>query len=226
MFKRHFGIFGRRYIHRELEKEGIKISEYKISKIMKKNDLVSKYGRKKGKNVNTSKETQQYIQENIIKGMDKEERKKHEIWSMDYSEIKIGKKKYYLCGIISINSRICVSMTISSIQTKETAIEAIEKGLKKYKKPEIITTDRGTQFVSKDFYEYLKKEGITHSMSRPHKPVDNCYIETFWKTLKTELGRIKEYDYETFMIVLNYYVYYYNNERPHSSLGYKAPLEA
>lgn len=224
MFKRHLGIFGRRTLHKELKKKGINVSEYKISKVMKKYDLVSKYGRKKGKNVNTSKETEKYIRENIYGKISKEEKERLKIWSMDYSEIELGKKKYYLCGIKSVNERTCIAVTISEVQTKETAIETIEEGIKKYGKPDMIMTDRGTQYVSKAFYEYIKSKGIVHSMSRPHKPVDNCYIETFWKTLKTEMGNIKHYDYETYRIVLEYYIYYYNNERPHSSLGYKAPL--
>lgn len=226
IFKKHLGIFGRRSLRKELQKEGLDISEYKISKIMKKYGLVSKYGRRKGTNVNTSKETEKYIQENIFSQLNQNERKSLDIWSMDFSEIKLKKKKYYLCGIISVNTKICIAVSISNIQTKETAIECIKEGLSKYRKPDMITTDRGTQFVSKTFYEYLSSEGIIHSMSRPHKPVDNCYIETFWKTLKTEIGKIDDYDVTTFEMILKYYVHYYNYERPHSSIKYETPIKA
>jgi len=65
--KEHHNSFGRRIIKRELDKEGIKYSESKVSKIMKELGIKSKYGRKKGKNVYTSEETEEkYIKENIF----------------------------------------------------------------------------------------------------------------------------------------------------------------
>ena len=55
MFFKHNGNFGRRILKRLLEIDGIIISEKRISRIMKEQDLVSKYGRKKCKNVYTDK---------------------------------------------------------------------------------------------------------------------------------------------------------------------------
>ena len=63
-------------------------------------------------------------------------------------------------------------------------------------------------------------------MSRPHKPVDNCFIETFWKSMKVELGKTDLLSEQTYRMVIEYYIYYYNNLRPHSTLGYIPPLAA
>ena len=54
MYHRHMGNFGRRTLRRELMKEGIVLSEKRISKIMKKLGLRSKYGRRKAKNLHTN----------------------------------------------------------------------------------------------------------------------------------------------------------------------------
>ena len=88
----------------------------------------------------------------------------------------------------------------------------------------MILSDRGTQFVSETVYTFMQNMKIMHSMSRPHKPVENCYIETFWKSLKTELGKTIAYTIESFKVVLQYYEHYYNYERPHSALDYNAPM--
>lgn len=82
----------------------------------------------------------------------------------------------------------------------------------------------GAQFLSRDFYGILEELGIKHSMSRPYKPVDNRFIEAFWKSMKVELGSTELLTEQTYRMVIEYYVYYYNNLRPHSSLGYVAPL--
>lgn len=90
----------------------------------------------------------------------------------------------------------------------------------------MIMNDRGSPFVSKRFYKLLKTKNIVHSMSRPHHPSDNCYIETFWKSMKTETIVTKNSTVESYIKMIRYYEYYYNHKRPHSSLGYKTLIEA
>ena len=65
-FKRHKGNYGRIRIRKELLNKGIDISEYRISKILKKNGLVAKSGRT-GKPRPPKPTEQQYIEENLIK---------------------------------------------------------------------------------------------------------------------------------------------------------------
>ncbi|MBR2888857.1 MAG: integrase core domain-containing protein, partial [Oscillospiraceae bacterium] len=55
------------------------------------------------------------------------------------------------------------------------------------------------------------------------KPVDNCFIETFWKSMKVELGKTSLLTEQTYRMVIEYYVYYYNNLRPPQQLGIYAP---
>ena len=96
--------------------------------------------------------------------------------------------------------------------------------IKKYGKPDVLHTDRETQFVSKRFYKFMKAEGITHSMSRPHRSSDNAQIETFWKSMKAEIRSTEDYTGEDFEIIAKYYGYYYNTIHPHSALNYLSPL--
>lgn len=62
-------------------------------------------------------------------------------------------------------------------------------------------------------------------MSRPYKPVDNVYIETFFKTMKIEIGYVKKFTIEEYKMVVEYWMNYYNTERIHSSIGYITPFE-
>ena len=225
-FLQHHGSFGRRVLKKELAKDGIIISEYKISRILKQHGYRSKYGRKKARNVHTSEHTAKYIQDNLYAQLSPEQKSSMDIWSMDFTEEKIEGKKIYICGIISVNSKILVGYAQGSRCTTELAMEAMANAMLAHGIPDMVMTDWGAQFVSREFHAMLEDWGIRHSMSRPHKPVENCFIETFWKSMKVELGKTSLLTEQTYRMVIDYYIYYYNNLRPHSSLGYIPPLAA
>jgi putative transposase len=234
MFCTHFGNFGRRIIHRELLKQNICISEPKITKILKYEDLSSKYGRKKCKNVHTHKNTsEKYIAENIYRKLEKSENeeerkilKENTIWSIDFTEEKINGKKVISCGVIDVNKKVLISLIKNCSNTAESAVKCVKQGIEAFGKPYMIMTDRGSPFTSKLFHDLLADKKIIHSMSRPHTPVDNRFIETFWKSMKTEMGKVNYLSVEQYLMIVEFYEYYYNYQRPHSSLKYTTPLSA
>lgn len=175
--------------------------------------------------MHTSPKTEKYIQANLYKALSKEEKETSEIWSMDFTEQKINGKKIYTCGVISTNRKIVVGIAQGKRCNAELAVKAITKAINEYGTPDLLMTDRGSAFTSKSFYDILQEKKIKHSMSRPHTPIDNVYIETFWKSMKTEIGKVVLLNEYTYMMVVEYYVYYYNNLRPHSALGYLTPIE-
>lgn len=223
MFKEHHGSFGRRVLHRELARTGINISEYRISKILKDYECVPKYGRKRRTNLHTHKETaEKYIAENIYWELPEEDRPE-KVWSMDFTEQKVEGKTTYTCGIISVKDKILVGRISGLRNNSETACKTLSQAIARFGTPDMLLTDRGSPFVSKSFHELLERENIRHSMSRPHTPRDNRYIETFWRMMKTEIGSVKNMTGEEYLAVLEYYEYYYNYKRPHSALNYVPP---
>ena len=224
VFRAHHNSFGRRVIHKELEKRGLHISEHKISRIMKEEGLCPKYGRKKCTNVHTHKETaERYIAENKYWRIKEEDRPK-KAWSMDFTEQKVNGKTIYTCGIISITKKTLVGRITGEKNNAATACKALTQAIARHGIPEMVLTDRGSPFTSKSFHELLEEKEIMHSMSRPHTPRDNRYIETFWHTMKTEIGPVKWMTDEEYKMIVEYYEYYYNYLRPHSSLDYRPPL--
>lgn len=200
------------------------ISERKIRKILKEQGLCSKYGRKKGKNVHTSQDTKEkYIFENLYRTLNEQERKQT-ILSMDFTEQKISGRIVYTCGAININSKVLEGEICGCKNNSEAACKTLEMAIQEFGIPDMVMTDRGSPFVSKSFNELLNRYGIKHSMSRPHTPADNCFIETFWKSMKTEIGNAERLTVEQYKMIMEFYRHYYNHERPHSTLGYCAPL--
>ena len=226
MFLFHHRSFGRRVLHRELKKTGKDISEHKIAKILSDNECVAKYGRKKTKNVHTHGGcSEKYISENVYWNTSADERPA-KVWSTDFTEQKIKGKTIYTCGIISVNGKTLVGRVSGTKNNSDTACEALKAAIKRYGAPDMIMTDRGSPYVSKSFHDLLGEHKIIHSMSRPHTPRDNRYIETFWRMMKTEIGPVKSFTEEEYYMILDYYEHYYNDLRPHSALNYLPPSVA
>ena len=149
-----------------------------------------------------------------------------QVWSTDFTEQKIKGKTIYTCGIISVNGKTLVGRVSGTKNNSDTACEALKAAIKRYGAPDMIMTDRGSPYVSKSFHELLDEHKIVHSMSRPHTPRDNRYIETFWRMMKTEIGPVKSFTEEEYYMILDYYEHYYNDLRPHSELNYLPPSVA
>lgn len=74
--------------------------------------------------------------------------------------------------------------------------------------------------------EMLEVFGIERSLSRKGCPYDNAVIESCNKTLKATLIYRNAYgSLDQLRRSLNAWVWWYNNERIHSTLGYMSPVE-
>jgi putative transposase len=86
--------------------------------------------------------------------------------------------------------------------------------------PEIINTDQGVQYTSKGWADLLNKYDIQISMDGRGRCKDNIWIERFWRTLKQDHIYIHPADSVTELRSgITGYLDYYNNERPHETLG-------
>lgn len=88
-------------------------------------------------------------------------------------------------------------------------------------------SDRGTQYTSADYIEVLHQYRMRISMTESGNPKDNPEAERVNNTLKNELFKGKEFhDIEEVRKAMKEAVPFYNNERPHWSIGMLTPIEA
>ena len=224
----HHYSFGRRVTKKNLEKKGFIFSQRKISRIFKLLDYKSKYGRKKCHNVYTSKATEKYIRANIFNNLPEYEQRTENVWSMDFTERKIN-------GNFVLFSRPSDSghTPFGDIFLSESP-DMIYWGKHRHvmgKSPEwweSVKIGGGAAPIetNEGWLLLIEKLGIVHSMSRPYTSIDNRFIETFWKTMKTEIEARRNYTEEDYRMVVDYFMEYYNKLRPHSSLGYVSPYKA
>ena len=149
----------------------------------------------------------------------------NQVWSTDITYIKLDKGFVYLTAVIDWYSRYVLSWRLSNTLDSRFCIEALNEALTKGK-PEIFNTDQGSQFTSIEFTGILQKEGIRISMDGKGRALDNIFVERLWRSVKYEESYLNAYaTVDDAYYGLRNYFEYYNNERPHQSLGYRTPEE-
>lgn len=219
--------YGRIRLKKELAKAGIELSEYRISRILKENQLTAKGGRPRtGKK--KKQPDKQYVEENLIKDKFSVTDVNY-LWCSDITEIEYKHGKLYLCCIIDVATRRIVGWSIERNQRQSLVQEAFRMAIgRNPKRPNgaIYHSDRGCQYTAKKTKEMVEEAGFRKSMSRPGTPSDNQPIESFWRTLKIEVGSLRTCTYDQACSKLRWYIeMYYNSSRLHSGIAYCVPNE-
>ena len=90
----------------------------------------------------------------------------------------------------------------------------------------MIHSDRGFQYTSHEFKRKLALAGMTQSMSRVGKCIDNGPMESFWGTLKCEKYYLNKYEtYDELSISIDEYISFYNVTRLQKRLNGLSPIE-
>lgn len=147
----------------------------------------------------------------------------NQVWIEDITYIPCKAGTLYLSMFIDIASKMPRGYVIANHMKANIVVTALKQGLNqiKYTERMIVHTDRGSQYRSDEFVHLISKNKLIHSMSRPGNPIDNAVMESFFKTLKTELIYPNKHQTKAHMKVLieDYLFNYYPKERYHTSFG-------
>jgi putative transposase len=90
----------------------------------------------------------------------------------------------------------------------------------------LIHSDRGFQYTSHGFKRRIDQAGMTQSMSRVGRCIDNGPMESFWGTLKCEKYYLHKYQtFEELSLAIDEYIHFYNYERYQKRLNGLSPME-
>jgi putative transposase len=159
----------------------------------------------------------------LLKGL--EVTKANQVWAADITYIPMALGFVYLVAIIDWYSRAVLAWKLSTSLQDDFCVNALEEALARWGQPEIFNTDQGVQFTSEDFIEILKARGIRISMDGRGRCLDNVFVERLWRSLKYEEVFLHAYDGvpEARHRIGGYFTFF-NEERPHQSLGYQMPM--
>lgn len=149
-------------------------------------------------------------------------------WLTDVTEMKYGlQNKAYLSAILDLADKSIVSFVIGHSNNNELVFKTFDIAHLTYPdaKP-IFHSDRGYQYTSKIFKKKLDDAGMTQSMSRVSRCIDNGPMEAFWGMMKSEMYYLNRFNtYEELEAAVVEYIDYYNNHRYQKRLNCMTPLE-
>jgi putative transposase len=135
----------------------------------------------------------------------------------------------YLASIMDLYTRKIVGWYIDTRMTKELVIKALQRALNSEKPTGRVIrhSDRGSQYASNDYQQLLQEHHFQVSMSRRGNCYDNACMESFHSLIKKEciyLNRFRTRK-EAKQAIFEYIECFYNRKRSHSALGYVSLCE-
>lgn len=211
--------FGSRRMSATLKRDGECVGRKRVGSLMKELGVFAIYPKRKLSKAEPSHKKYPYLLKDV------EITRPDQAWATDITYIRIPGGYIYLTAIIDLYSRYVLSWKISNTQTKELCIDTLRDALRS-SIPEISNSDQGSQYTSKEYVNTLKENGVKVSMDGVGRVFDNIFIERLWRSVKYEEVYIKRYEsIREATESLREYFEFYNNERPHQSLGYRTPAE-
>lgn len=195
----------------------------RIYRLMKELGIHSIIRRKKKRYIKSSAE---YKVENILNREFHSNKPKQKVLT-DITEFKYGNSKIYMCATFDLFDKSILSYELSDRANTDLVIKTLKNSYNKAIDLErLLHSDRGSQFTSLEYKKALKELGITHSMSRVGKCIDNGPMEGFFGNIKCEKYYLKKYKKLSELEKdIHDYIKFYNNERLQKNLGNLSPLK-
>lgn len=202
----------RRLTYMMIDENVVFVSPATVYRILNMNGLLNKWDTKK-----SSSKGNGFIQP----------LKPHEHWHTDISYVNLLGTFYFLITVLDGYSRMILHHELRANMEEYDVEIVLQRTIEKYPESKArLISDNGSQFISKDFKEFVRTSGLTHVKTSVGYPQSNGKLERYHKTIKTEkIKRSSFLSEEDARAQIAKYVDFYNNERLHSAIYYLTPRE-
>jgi len=200
---------GYRHIHTLLRREGWKINRKRVYRLYTEEGLTLKRRRPKRHRSAVAR---------IVRPLPVEP---NELWAMDFMHDTLERgESIWVLTVMDVCTRECVALVAAKTIVGTDVAQILgevgrERGL-----PDRIKVDNGTEFTSKALDQWAYWNQVELDFSRPGKPADNAFIESFNSILRREcLSQHWFSSLEDAQQTLDAWREDYNYTRPHGSLA-------
>jgi putative transposase len=151
----------------------------------------------------------------------------NEQWCMDFMADRLEDgRRIRILTVEDVFTRECLAVGVDVSLVSARVVRVLERLVAQRGAPAVITVDNGSEFYSRRTDAWAYQQGVRLLFSRPGKPMDNPFIESFNGRLRDEHLNV-----ELFFSVVDAqrkileWQRDYNENRPHSSLGQIPPRE-
>jgi transposase InsO family protein len=217
-------IYGRPRIHDKLKKQGVQVSGKRLARVMCEQGVRGKM--KKRFVVTTDSDHCLEVAPNVL-NREFTASGPNQRWVGDITYLWTPVGWVYLAVVIDLYSRMVVGWAVGTSIDRFLVLRALEQAKQRrgVVAGGLFHSDRGSQYASEDYRNALVEAGLTCSMSRTGDCFDNAVSESFFATLKRELGENFKDLGDAQRQLFDYIESFYNGERSHSTLGYASPIE-
>lgn len=207
--------FGFRRIHNEVLKAE-KVCRETIQRLWKTMQLQVPLRPRRPKRVRTPA---------VIRGL--RARHQNHVWCLDFlkDRTRDGRILRFL-SVVDEHTRLCLALEVSTRFPAAAVVAVLARLAAIHGTPMFVRSDNGPEFIAHEVARWAKAMGVTLVRSAPASPWQNPFAETFHSRLRDEL--VEQEDFGSLAearVLAEAYRVWYNNERPHSSLGYQTPAE-
>lgn len=151
----------------------------------------------------------------------------NESWSMDFvTDSLFNGRRFRSLTVVDNFSRECLAIEVGKHLRAENVVEVMGKLAFYRGTPRAIHVDNGPEFISKELDKWAYENKVTLDFSRPGKPVDNAFIESFNGSFRDECLNTNWFlSLEDAKEKIEAWRKDYNEWRPHSSLDNMTPMQ-
>ncbi len=152
----------------------------------------------------------------------------NEVWAMDFvhDQLVTGEKLRILT-VVDTWSRFSPATDPRRSYRGEDVVRTLEQICRSTGYPKTIRVDQGSEFISRDLDLWAYQKGVTLDFSRPGKPTDNAFIESFNGKFRAECLNTHWFlSLDDAREKMEEWRRDYNEVRPHSAIGNRPPITA
>jgi len=207
--------YGYRRLHILIEREGWSVNHKRVYRLYREEGLAMRKRPPRRRKACLKRELRPTAAE------------KNECWSMDFmSDELFDGRRIRLLTIVDNHTRESLAIHVGQRIRGSEVVQVLERIVKEQGRPRTIRVDNGPEFISKDVDLWAYWNHVTLDFSRPGKPTDNAYIESFNGRFRQEcLNEHWFMSFEDCREKVESWRQDYNENRPHSALGNATPEE-
>lgn len=211
--------WGSRQISKSLQREGMSIGRLKTRRYMGEMGIHAIYPKPNLSKASAGHKVYPYLLRNAVIT------RPNQAWSIDITYIKLSHGFVYLTAVIDWYSRCVVGWELDDCLSTAAPISALKKAFE-VARPEILNSDQGCQFTSKEYVSFLAENHVKISMDGKSRWADNIMIERWFRTLKYDEVYLKDYQsIKEARKEIGAFIQGYNFKKLHSALAYQTPAE-
>jgi putative transposase len=149
------------------------------------------------------------------------------VWAYDFMHDRCANgQKLKLLTVVDEWTRECLAIEVDARVTSARVIQVLRDLIHRYGAPRFIRSDNGPEFIAHAIKTWLEESGVQTVYIEAGKPWQNGTNESFNGKLRDECLNLEWFRHRTeARIIIEQWRWQYNEQRPHSSVGYRTPSQ-